>query len=297
MEHIKNSDQLIEQQTTELNKQHIAVVDYAVSGETFELRKHPHLDMWMTYPTPEDLSKYYQSEEYISHTDSRKTFFEKSYQRLKSYRIKRKVRMLEQLLGRKGNLLDIGAGTGDLVKQALSMGWEATAVEPNATARTKARQKGVEAKENWAGFPKEAFDVITLWHVLEHLPDLEESINQIHALLKSKGILIVAVPNFKSWDAHYYKQFWAGYDVPRHLWHFSKGAIEALFTKHEFRLKQILPMRLDAFYVALLSEKYKHGKMRWLPACYVGLMSNLKARRSGEYSSLIYVLEKTGKRF
>ena len=200
--------------------------------------------------------------------------------------------MLERLLGSRGRLLDIGAGTGDLVNQAISMGWQAEGVEPNLAAREKARQKGIVLEEDWEALPQEAYDAITLWHVLEHLPNLEESIDQIGNLLKPKGILIVAVPNFKSYDAKFYGKYWAGYDVPRHLWHFSKDAVEAIFSKNNFQLNKIHPMQLDAFYVALLSEKYKYGKMRWLPACYVGLMSNLRAWRSGEYSSLIYVLKK-----
>ncbi|MBT8223286.1 MAG: class I SAM-dependent methyltransferase [Eudoraea sp.] len=248
--------------------------------------------MWVTHPVPENLEKYYQSDDYISHTDSRNTFFDRIYQGTKTFRLKRKVRMLEKLLGGRGKLLDIGAGTGDLVKQAISMGWQAEGVEPNATAREKAQQKGIALKENGKAFPKKAFDVITLWHVLEHLPELEDSIQQIGTLLKPNGILIVAVPNFKSWDAKYYKEYWAGYDAPRHLWHFSKDALKAIFSKNNFQLNKIYPMQLDAFYVALLSEKYKHGRMRWLTAGYVGLMSNLKAWRSGEYSSLIYVLKK-----
>lgn len=265
-----------------------------MSGESFEIRKHPVWDMWVTHPVPENLEKYYQSDDYISHTDSRNTFFDKIYQGAKAFRLKRKVRMLEKLLGHRGKLLDIGAGTGDLVKQAIAMGWQAEGVEPNAAARVKAQQKGVALKEDWLEVPQESFDVITLWHVLEHLPDLDDSIGQISRLLKPKGILIVALPNFKSWDAKYYKEFWAGYDVPRHLWHLSKGAMEAIFAKNNFQLNEIYPMQLDAFYVALLSEKYKYGKMRWLPACYVGMMSNLKAWQSGEYSSLIYVLKRDG---
>ncbi|MBT8323610.1 MAG: class I SAM-dependent methyltransferase, partial [Eudoraea sp.] len=164
---------------TEPSSKQFTVVDHAVSGETFELRKHPIWDMWVTHPVPENLEKYYQSDDYISHTDSRNTFFDRIYQATKAFRLKRKVRMLEKLLGNRGKLLDIGAGTGDLVKQAISMGWQAEGVEPNTTAREKAQKKGIALKENGKAFPKKAFDVITLWHVLEHLPQLEDSIQQI----------------------------------------------------------------------------------------------------------------------
>jgi 2-polyprenyl-3-methyl-5-hydroxy-6-metoxy-1,4-benzoquinol methylase len=137
------------------------------------------------------------------------------------------------------------------------------------------------------------FDVITLWHVLEHVPNLENYIATLKSKLKPNGILIVAVPNYKSYDAGYYKQFWAAYDVPRHLWHFSKKSIQGLFAKQEMHVVKILPMVFDSFYVSLLSEKYKNGKSNFLKAFYVGLLSNLKAAGTKEYSSLIYVIKNT----
>jgi predicted SAM-dependent methyltransferase len=139
---------------------------------------------------------------------------------------------------------------------------------------------------------KEPMDVITLWHVLEHVSELTEYIQTIRTVLSDHGALVVAVPNFESYDAKFYKQHWAAYDVPRHLWHFNQSAIEGLFGKLGFRLEDVRPMYFDSYYVSLLSEKYKTGRSRFLPALYRGALSNWKARSSGQYSSLIYILKK-----
>lgn len=268
------------------------VKDYAVTGETFSIKKHGELDMWVTHPVPECLDPYYQSEDYISHSDSSNSFFEKLYQGVKSYSLNKKVRLLERYTNNKGHLLDYGAGTGAFVEQAIKGGWEATGMEPNKMARMRAQEKGLMLKSDWGELVNDQFDVITLWHVLEHIPDLQKSIAQINQLLKPNGILVLALPNFKSWDAKHYGTFWAGYDVPRHLWHFSKESITALFDTFGFRLLKTHPLYFDAYYVSLLSEKYRSGNMRWIPGILNGLRSNMSAMSSGEYSSLIYVLEK-----
>ena len=138
----------------------------------------------------------------------------------------------------------------------------------------------------------ERFQAITLWHVLEHLPNLQGQISSLVQLLDDDGLLVIAVPNFKSWDARHYKSYWAAYDVPRHLWHFSKTAISKLFAPHGMEVVKIKPMWFDAFYVSLLSEKYKGNKFYWPFAFFVGLWSNVKAVFTKEHSSLIYILKK-----
>ena len=271
----------------------IAVKDHAVSGETFSIKKHPEFNMWITEPIPKELEAYYQSEDYISHTDASQTFFQKIYQRVKRYSLNKKVRLLDRYTKGNGKLLDYGAGTGAFVQQAILGGWEAKGVEPNKAARERAKEKGLDLLKSWEGLTQSDFDVITLWHVLEHIPDLQGSIEQLKRLLKPNGILILALPNFESWDAKHYGAFWAGYDVPRHLWHFSKDAVDSLFSSSGFELLKTHPLYFDAYYVSLLSEKYRSGKMRWVAAIFNGLRSNLKAMTSGEYSSLIYVLKKS----
>ena len=130
-----------------------------------------------------------------------------------------------------------------------------------------------------------------MWHVLEHVPNLEEYLVALKRLLKPTGTILIAVPNFKSFDANYYGRFWAAYDVPRHIWHFSKVTIKKLFSEKEMNLVKVLPMKFDSFYVSLLSEKYKTGKMNFIKAFFVGLKSNLCAKKSKEYSSHIYVIK------
>ena len=163
-------------------------------------------------------------------------------------------------------------------------------MEVNPEARTRASEKGIDLQAYLDAVSEKQFDVVTLWHVLEHLPDLEETVGVIQGLVKPGGVLVIAVPNFKSADAKKYGRFWAAYDVPRHLWHFSRTTIPKLFS--EMKLLTIKPMIFDSFYVSLLSEKYKNGSSFSLRAIWSGFRSNLSASTTGEYSSLIYCLKK-----
>lgn len=271
----------------------IKVTDNSVSKENFELLIDEELQLLKTHPQPslEMLPKYYESEDYISHTDSKRSLFEKMYQLIKTYSLNKKVSLLHSFHPEKGTLLDIGSGTGDFLITAKKTGWQITGIEPNEKAKTIALSKGVTFVDNLENIPNQTFDVITMWHVLEHVPDLENQIKTLKRLLKPNGTIIIAVPNYKSYDAKYYGAFWAAYDVPRHLWHFSKTAIEKLFAKENLKLIKVLPMLFDSFYVSLLSEKYKNGKMNFIKAFYIGLMSNIKAKQNSEYSSHIYVIK------
>ncbi|AWI25107.1 class I SAM-dependent methyltransferase [Flavobacterium pallidum] len=271
----------------------LTVKDHSVSGENFELYKDDVLDMLVTFPKPEGaaLARYYESEDYISHTDSKRSLFEKAYHIVKSRALRNKVSLINSFTKSKGKLLDIGAGTGDFLLAAKNDGWDITGIEPNAKAKNTAEQKGVRFTENEQAIADSTFDVITMWHVLEHVPDVKKQISELHRLIKPKGTVVIAVPNFNSYDAKYYGNFWAAYDVPRHLTHFSKTAIKLLFEAQEFRLEKILPMKYDAFYVSLLSEKYKTGKMNFISAFFTGWRSNVKAKRNLEFSSHIYVLK------
>ena len=274
-------------------KTHIETKDFLVTGESFALVWDETHSMLLTSPLPEAaaLSKYYQSDEYISHTDSKKGLFNFLYQWVKNYSIKSKLSLLSSFQKKKGTLLDIGAGTGDFLKAAQNKGWVVRGVEVNEQARTLSERKGIPLEENLDNFIDQQFDVVTLWHVLEHLPDLHNSISKMERLVKEGGTLIIAVPNFNSFDAKYYGAYWAAYDVPRHLWHFSKKSMSTLFSK-QMHLVKIKPMMFDSFYVSLLSEKYKTGKSFSLRAFWIGLLSNLKARSTKEYSSLIYCYKK-----
>ncbi|ODS85278.1 MAG: methyltransferase [Chryseobacterium sp. SCN 40-13] len=275
------------------NTIYIKVKDHSVSKEKFELLGDEELQLLKTSPQPslEKLPSYYESDDYISHTDGKRSLFEKIYHFIKRKAIRDKVRLITSLQNQKGSLLDIGAGTGDFLLEAKKQHWNTIGIEPSEKAKGIAIQKGIAFAENLASLPDHSFDVITMWHVLEHVPDLENQIAVLKRLLKPNGTIIIAVPNFKSYDAKYYGAYWAAYDVPRHLWHFSKTAIEKLFRKQNIKLVKVLPMVFDSFYVSLLSEKYKNGKMNFINGFWIGLQSNLKAKRNSEYSSHIYILK------
>ena len=272
-------------------KANLKIKDYSISQEEFTLVYDEVLDMFSTDPVPDNLGKYYLSENYISHTDSNDGFFEKVYQWVKNYMLKKKVKVISSYV-EKGTLLDIGAGTGDFLNQAKKSGWEVTGIEPSAAARKRAFEKGINLFEEEAEVGERKFDVITMWHVLEHVPDVEKQIEWIKNHLSTDGVLIVAVPNFNAYDAKYYKNFWAAWDVPRHLHHFSSKSIKTLFEKKGFNLMEQKPLIFDSFYVSLLSEKYKSTSLiKPVSAFMIGLRSNWRARQTKEYSSIIYVLK------
>jgi 2-polyprenyl-3-methyl-5-hydroxy-6-metoxy-1,4-benzoquinol methylase len=268
------------------------VVDHSVSKEVFDLHHNPEFDMLITFPKPslEKLPSYYESDDYISHTDGKRSLFEKMYHFVKGIALKKKLKLINSQ-SQKGKLLDIGAGTGDFLAVANSDGWQTVGIEPSTKAKEIAIKKGVNFAQDFASLESNSFDIITMWHVLEHVPNLEEYISELKRLIKSSGTIIIAVPNFKSYDAKYYGEFWAAFDVPRHLWHFSKTAIQKLFAKQNLKLVEVLPMKFDSFYVSLLSEKYKNGKMNFLKAFWIGLKSNQYGNRKKEYSSHIYVIK------
>jgi 2-polyprenyl-3-methyl-5-hydroxy-6-metoxy-1,4-benzoquinol methylase len=270
--------------------------DFLITGESFELVYDEELEMLTTYPQPKvlDLPKYYESEAYISHTDAKTGLMAILYQWIKKYSLALKLRLIRSMKDERGSLLDIGAGTGEFLKLAGDNGWNIQGIEPNEKARKLANSKGVELKDAMKSLEGVQYDVVTLWHVLEHLPELEVVVKEIEAFVKPGGLLIIAVPNFNSFDARYYKNYWAAYDVPRHLWHFSKRTMEKLFST-EMDLIKIKPMIFDSYYVSLLSEKYKTGKSFSIKAIFIGLWSNISAMSTREYSSQIYCYKKSDK--
>jgi len=277
----------------------LSCIDHTVSRETFQLLLDKSTNLLVTSPRPplDKLSAYYESEDYISHTDSKRSIMDKAYQVIKNYSIKKKVKMINGLSGSKGRILDIGCGTGDLLSACEKNGWEINGVEPSDKARALAAKK-ISSKEllvsnidEVSNDSKDRYDVISMFHVLEHVPNLLEYVAKLKELLADDGSLIIAVPNYKSYDATYYKEFWAAYDVPRHLWHFSQDSIQHIFERINFKVEKVLPLIFDSFYVSLLSEKYKTGKSNLFSGCKTGLLSNMKAKKTGEYSSLIYIIK------
>lgn len=275
------------------DKSFITVKDFSVSGESFSLLLNEEYQILKTHPQPtlDKLGSYYEFEDYISHTDGKRTLFEKMYHFIKRKAIRDKVSLINSYQPLKGKILDIGAGTGDFLLECKNQNWDILGIEPNDKAKGIAVGKGIKFGDTIEKLESNSFDVITMWHVLEHVPDVEHQVAELKRLLKPSGTIIIAVPNFKSYDAKYYKEFWAAYDVPRHLWHFSKTAIEKLFDKQNMNLEDIKPMWFDSFYVSLLSEKYKSGKMNFISGFFIGFISNVSGFFKNEFSSHIYVLK------
>ncbi len=273
------------------------VKDFSVSGETFQLKENLEFGFLETYPKPTNtkLPSYYNSENYISHTDAKRNALEKIYHQVRKLALNQKLKLISKYITTSKKLLEVGCGTGDFLKVALQDNWSVCGIEPNKQARTIANKKTANVvfdTDKLFTFKPKSFDIITLWHVLEHLPDLHAQIQVYKKLLKPEGVLIIAVPNYKSYDAQFYKSYWAAYDVPRHLWHFNKQSVANLFSKYNFKVEKIKPMWFDAFYVSLLSEQYKKGNMNYIKAFFVGMLSNTKALFTKEASSLIYIIKK-----
>lgn len=266
------------------------IKDHFLSQEVFEVRSSEYEGILETFPKPsqDELPSYYDSPDYISHQTQAKSLKEKVYQRIKYIMINRKKRLIMGYK-REGTILDIGAGTGEFLEAFEDKNWTRFAIEPSPKFKAIFKNKNISLLENFEAASKHAFDVITLWHSLEHIPNLEESLKILKSVLKPDGVLFIAVPNHNSYDAKYYKNHWAAWDVPRHLWHFSRMGLKKLFQKYDFNCIKEIGMPFDAYYVSLLSESYKPDGFK-LRAFLIGALSNLKSRSNNEYSSIIYVL-------
>ncbi len=272
--------------------------DYTVSKEVFQITRCNDCSFLFTNPRPiqAEIGKYYQSEDYISHSNTKKGIFNKLYQYIRNITIDQKLSVISHYVSR-GTLLDIGCGTGEFLNYCNSKGWETIGIEPGTEARNNAIKNyslAVHEESYINTIENDSFDVITLWHVLEHVHELNNRVGELARIIKDNGILIIAVPNHTSYDANKYKEFWAAYDLPRHLYHFSPKTITQLFKKNQLDLIKILPMKFDSYYVSMLSEKYKTGKLNYLKAAAMGLLSNMNAgrRNTNSYSSQIYIFKK-----
>ena len=273
--------------------------DHTVSNEEFEIWQCNICTLRFTQSIPgkEQIVAYYKSENYISHSDTNKGLVNFLYHKVRKRTLVVKRKLIEKSAGiSNGEILDIGCGTGSFLHSMQQAGWKITGLEPDETARDKAKELYgliVQSPEVLFQLPPSTFDVITMWHVLEHVHELKGYVKQIRRLLKPNGRLLVAVPNYTCYDQYVYKQYWAGYDVPRHLYHFSPDAMINLLVEYELKLLSVRPMLFDSFYVSMLSEKYKTGKNNFVKAVWVGLVSNFKALRDKEKcSSVIYIIGK-----
>ena len=273
----------------------IECVDYTVSHDKFTIVECNACHFHFTNPIPvvEEIGEYYKSESYVSHSSTNKGFINKIYQRVRKYTLKKKVKLITKLSNGK-NHLDIGAGTGHFINATTLAGFSSVGLEPDEDARklaTDTHNVNIQPLENLYKLEANSVDVVTMWHVLEHVYDLKKDITQIEKVLKIDGVMVVAVPNMNSFDAKHYKEYWAAYDLPIHLYHFTPNDIDKLFEQVNMEVVEILPMKFDSFYVSMLSEKYKGGNV--FSAFMNGLKSNMKAN-SKEHSSQTYNLKKRG---
>lgn len=272
--------------------------DHTVSRETYPIVQCNSCGFKFTNPRPEanELGKYYKSEDYVSHSNTKKGFINSTYQSVRKYTLLKKLQLISKYF-KTGKILDIGCGTGEFLNICKNAKWNVIGIEPSPDARKMAIENfGLDVKEESEikNLEPESFNIITMWHVLEHVPNLNERIEDLKRLIKPNGVIIIAVPNCESLDAKIYKENWAAYDVPRHLYHFTPKDIESIFKKHDLEMFKILPMIFDSFYVSMLSEKIKTGKTNILRSMWNGFRSNLSAIKTGKtYSSQIYLIRKS----
>ncbi len=276
-------------------KSYLKLKDYFLTQEDFEILECDNCKLLFTSPRPNqsEIGKYYKSDDYLSHNEHKKGFIPWVYNQVKKVNIRNKYSVA---CGNrtKPHILDFGCGVGDFLHYAHQKGCEITGCDLSEDARTCASEKlgkTVNTPEEIFALPSSTFDVITMWHVLEHIDDLRYQTEQMHRLMKDSGTLVIAVPNYRSLDAQHYKDKWAAYDVPRHLNHFHKESLENVLAGF-FELENIHPMKWDAFYISMMSERFISDKNTFLKGIRVGWKSNRHARKSGEYSSLIYVFRK-----
>ncbi len=273
--------------------------DHTVTHEHYEVWKCTTCTFAFTQhaPDPELSVSYYQSSAYVSHSDTTDGLVNKLYHQVRKYTMQSKRALVKRVTGlTQGVLLDVGAGTGAFANTMQLSGWKVTGLEPDSDARATALNKfnlELQSLQNLKDLPAASYDAITLWHVLEHVHDLHGYLHTFEHLLKPNGRLIIAVPNYTSYDAQVYRQYWAAYDVPRHLYHFSPKSMQILVNEKGFEIEALKPMWFDSFYVSMLSEKYRTGSDNHLRAIWIGLVSNIKALLDiNKCSSVIYVMKK-----
>ena len=271
---------------------HLICTDHSITGESFALNKCRKCKLIFTNPRPSEASlpKYYQSDDYISHSNKSSNLINLAYKLVRRYTIRKKVKLLKKYTSGK-SILDYGCGTGDFLLACKLRGFHVEGFEPNHFAREQSVNKGIEVITDLKA-TKQKVDIITAWHVIEHVSELKKTIKLLKKKLNEDGLLIIAVPNINSYDSIHYKEHWAALDVPRHLYHFSQESFGTLLAKTKLQLVDTVPMYFDSYYVSILSEKYLHGKTNFLKAIKIGRKSNQLAKKSGEYSSLIYIIRK-----
>ncbi|OJJ17418.1 methyltransferase [marine bacterium AO1-C] len=281
-------------------KDFLTCQDYTVTQEQFNIVQCTNCGFKFTNPRPDEahIGKYYQSEDYISHSNTKKGLVNRAYHVVRNRALKGKLKLVNELGKQQPKkLLDIGCGTGFFLNTCKADGWEVWGSEPDPKTRKFAiEQVGIEIQQDifTENFQPQQFSIITMWHVLEHVHQLDKTIQRLRELLNDQGTLVVAVPNANAHEAQKFKATWAAYDVPRHLYHFAPETLTPLFEKSGFKVQKHLPMYFDSYYISMLSQKYKTGKNNYPKAVLQGWNSNKWAKKhNNNYSSVIYIIRKT----
>ncbi len=272
---------------------HIICKDHTVSGESFALMKCDKCGLIITNPRPDqnNIGKYYADSNYISHTNKANNPINLAYKFVRSITLKQKLKLIKKY-SKQNTVLDFGCGSGVFLDFLKSNNYEVEGLETHPETADNARKlTQANIYNSLSDLEKNKYDVITAWHVIEHVHELKLTLNTLRKSLKKDGVLFVAVPNHLSFDAQHYKENWAAYDVPKHLYHFDRSSLKTVAKNCKLNLIDVHPMKFDSYYVSMLSEKNKTGSSNLLSAIQIGNQSNKKAHESGEYSSLIYVLK------
>lgn len=277
------------------------IKDHFFTQEEFHIKETHIAGIFKTEPIPEDIGRYYESKKYISHHQDSGSIKEVVYKFIQKFNLNYKKKVLRSVISSQSpagspkqiTILDYGCGAGEFVK-SIADDFITFGFEPNENARNFAKQKNNKTHfiSNLNEIENGTLDAITLWHVFEHIENQQEILDLFYQKLKQNGTLILAVPNFTSYDGQKYKEFWAAYDVPRHIYHFSRSGMQKLMNTERWQVEKIAPLLLDAFYISMLSEKYKKNPLFWLFGFINGAISNFKAQKTGEFSSLIYCIRK-----
>ena len=279
-------------------KHFLNVPDWLVSKEVFELQQCEQCQFVFTANAPleKDAGPYYNSEEYVEHSDTSSGLIYSVYHVARRAMLHYKYIKIKRLHAGK-KLLDVGSGSGYFLNFMKKKGYNVTGVEISKKAVALCKKNfGIKAHSP-SEFLEEKldtdYDIISLWHVFEHVYSYDAYFELFSKSLNNNGYLILALPNCDSQDARMNKSYWGAYDTPRHIWHFTSKTIELFAMGRGFKMIKKHRMPLDPFFNVMVSDSYK-DKFTFLPltllkGLYSYIISLLNIEKS---SSIIYIFQK-----
>ena len=257
------------------------ITDHYYSKENFDIAacKGCGLRFTQNRPAPEEIGRYYDSENYASHDSGKKaSVFLKVYQMARDYMLGLKFNLVRQFKPEWKQVLDYGTGEGFFTEYLLKKGKDASGIEPSAVARENFKSRtGKTLFEDIDALPADkTFQVITLWHVLEHIHTLRETMEKLTERLEQKGIIVIAIPNQKAKDLEAFGPHWAAWDVPRHLYHWDTDSLSAFMKSLGLVRIHTGQLPLDPFYIGMISARYA-GK-----GAVSGILTGLKSYFHGK---------------